>query len=59
MNCEYSMKMQEEFSFNGFCRIVKKIVTKMVNVKKSMDDGKVVHIIILNALASSYETLIG
>ncbi len=47
--------MQEEFSFNGFCRIV----TKMVNVGKSMDDGKVVHIIILNALASSYETLIG
>jgi hypothetical protein len=31
----------------------------MVNVGKSMDDGKVVHIIILNALASSYETLIG
>jgi hypothetical protein len=53
------MKMQEEFSFNGFCRTVKKIVTKMVNVGKSMDDGKVVHIIILNALASSYETFIG
>jgi hypothetical protein len=53
------MKMQEEFSFNGFCRIVKKFVTKMVNVGKSMDDGKVVHIIILKALSSSYETLIG
>jgi hypothetical protein len=40
--------MQVEFSFSDFCRIVKKIVTKMVHVGKSMNDGKVVHIIILN-----------